>query len=158
VAAEIAVPDGRELKARVQQLGDALARSIKAGLRRRREAVRAAAASAALRQPLEFYRRRSQDVDRLEERLGAAAKRLLDRSRLRLTAAGGRLDALSPLAVLERGYAIARDPEGRVLRRAAEARKGQELNVRLADGELGCRVENVRRAAGGRPAEGRGEA
>jgi exodeoxyribonuclease VII large subunit len=158
VAAEIAVPDGRELRATVGRLGDALARAVTTGLRRRREAVRAAAASAALRSPLEFYRRRSQDVDRLEERLGAAARRLLDRSRLRLAATGGRLDALSPLAVLERGYAIARDPDGRVLRRAAEARKGQELSVRLADGELGCRVEDVRRAAGGRPAEGRGDA
>ncbi|HMB68158.1 MAG TPA: exodeoxyribonuclease VII large subunit, partial [bacterium] len=96
VAAEIAVPDGRELRGQVQRLGDALARSVRAGLQRRRQAVEAAARSAALRQPLEFYRRRSQDVDRLEERLTAAARRLLDRGRLRLSAAGGRLDALSP--------------------------------------------------------------
>jgi exodeoxyribonuclease VII large subunit len=153
VAAEIAVPDVAELRDRVRRAGDALARAITAGLRRRRDAVRAAAASPALRQPLEFYRRRSQDVDRLEERLRAATGRLLERGRLRLAAAGGRLDALSPLAVLERGYAIALAADGRVLRRTAETRAGAPLRVRLADGELGCRVEEVRGGTAARSAE-----
>ena len=53
--------------------------------------------------------------------------------RLELGGASGRLDALSPLGVLRRGYAIARGPDGRVLRAAAQARPGDTVDVRLGD-------------------------
>ena len=50
------------------------------------------------------------------------------------------LQAVSPLATLERGYAILLDAEGRVLRRAADACAGDRLQARLADGSLRLRV------------------
>jgi exodeoxyribonuclease VII large subunit len=55
----------------------------------------------------------------------------------RVAAASGRLDALSPLAVLSRGYAIVyREPEGAIVRRAAEVRPGDDLRLRVAEGEI----------------------
>ncbi|GAB4281900.1 MAG: exodeoxyribonuclease VII large subunit [Deferrisomatales bacterium] len=91
-------------------------------------------------------------------RLGEVARRLqelegrmrgaweLGAQRRRGTVSGwaARLEALSPLAVLGRGYAVVRTSSGRVVRAAAQCRPGQPLDVRVARGELGCRVEEVR--------------
>jgi exodeoxyribonuclease VII large subunit len=82
-------------------------------------------------------------LDRLGERLRAAPRLLLERRRSGLDHAGARLQALSPLATLERGYAIVR--AGAVaLRDASTASPGDRLEIELASGELGARVEEVR--------------
>ena len=54
------------------------------------------------------------------------------------------LDAMSPLKVLGRGYAIARDGEGRVLSSVKQTGAGETLSLRLADGSLRCHVDEVR--------------
>ena len=61
-----------------------------------------------------------------------------------LGAAAARLHDLSPLAVLGRGYAIARDAEGAVVKSVAQAPAGSRVDVAVADGELACRVEAAR--------------
>lgn len=72
----------------------------------------------------------------------AATLRLEDaRSRFRLAVAS--LDALSPLAVLQRGYALAQDERGRLLHDTSAVRVGDRVNLRLAQGSLRCRVEDV---------------
>ena len=53
---------------------------------------------------------------------------------------GARLDALSPLSVLARGYAVARDAEGRVLRRVAQFPPGRAFRLRVTDGEVPARA------------------
>ena len=168
VAAEVAAPARADLLAELEDAGDRMAAAWKDMLDRRRERIRQLGTSAAFRRPLEFYRRRSQDVDtlaaRLETgltaqlegariRLEAHAGRLdgavahgLERGRLQLAAQSGRLNALSPLAVLERGYAIAHGADGGVLKEADDASAGDEITVRLGRGELDCRVDAVRRS------------
>jgi exodeoxyribonuclease VII large subunit len=54
---------------------------------------------------------------------------------------GAQLDALSPLRVLERGYAVPRDPAGRVLRRRADFPPGQPFRLRVSDGDVAARAE-----------------
>jgi exodeoxyribonuclease VII large subunit len=51
---------------------------------------------------------------------------------------------MSPLSVLERGYSVTRDTDGKVVTRAAEVKPGDEVHVKLARGELDCRVQSVR--------------
>jgi len=77
-------------------------------------------------------------------RLHAAAGRQLQRWRSRLELDMGRMHALSPLAILERGYAICRDEQGAILRDADRTAPGSRVAVRLSRGELGCRVEQIR--------------
>lgn len=79
----------------------------------------------------------------LAERLTAAGARMTERRRLRLTSLAGRLDALSPLAVLSRGYAIARGPDGHILKETAGVSAGQRVEVMLHKGRLTTRVESV---------------
>jgi exodeoxyribonuclease VII large subunit len=73
----------------------------------------------------------------------AAATARLDDARARLAVAAASLDALSPLAVLKRGYAMAQDERGNLLRDARQARTGDGVRLRLAEGVLRCRVEEV---------------
>ena len=82
--------------------------------------------------------------------LERGARAAQERGRARLAAAAGRLDSLSPLAVLGRGYAIVwREADGRVLRRAADAAPGEGLRLRLAEGELRAEVSAPADSAAG---------
>ncbi len=79
------------------------------------------------------------------DRLQAGALRRLEAGQERLARQAGRLEALSPLAVLARGYAIARRlPGGEILRSAAGVPAGQRVAVQLSRGEIECRVEESR--------------
>ena len=71
-------------------------------------------------------------------RLQANTRAALDRGRERVSLAAGKLESLSPLSVLARGYAIAFDLQGRVIKRATEIRSGERVRVRVSDGELDC--------------------
>jgi exodeoxyribonuclease VII large subunit len=75
--------------------------------------------------------------------LDAAASSRWDGERARLGVAAASLDALSPLAVLRRGYALAEDARGRALKSAASVNAGERVRVRLGSGALRCRVEEV---------------
>jgi exodeoxyribonuclease VII large subunit len=63
--------------------------------------------------------------------------------RERLALAAASLDALSPLGVLQRGYAVAHDANGKLLRDAASVNQGDAVSVRLAKGKLNTRVETI---------------
>jgi exodeoxyribonuclease VII large subunit len=71
-------------------------------------------------------------------RLDACARILLDDRSERVSLAAGKLDSLSPLGVLARGYAIAFDAEGRVIKRAAAVKSGGRVRVRVSEGEIEC--------------------
>ena len=119
-AARLVVPDLDELRS---------------GLDRSRQRL-----EAATRRILERDRGR---LARSRERLAAAPGLLLERRRAALDRAAARLQALSPRATLARGYAIVRAGEG-VLRDAKVVQEGTRIEVELARGELGARVEEVR--------------
>jgi exodeoxyribonuclease VII large subunit len=67
----------------------------------------------------------------------------LQEGRERLALAAASLDALSPLGVLQRGYAIAQDADGKLVRDAAAVKIGDAVSVRLAKGRLGTRIERI---------------
>jgi exodeoxyribonuclease VII large subunit len=60
-----------------------------------------------------------------------------------MQAAAERLQNLSPLAILARGYSIVQTKDGRILRKAEEVSAGDELRARLSQGQLICRVQDV---------------
>jgi exodeoxyribonuclease VII large subunit len=119
-AATLVVPDAGELATALESSRHRLARAVRNVLER--DAAR---------------------LTRLGERLRAAPRLLLERRRSGLDHTGARLQALSPLATLDRGYAIVR--AGAVaLRDASAVSLGDRLEIELASGALGARVEDVR--------------
>ncbi len=91
-----------------------------------------------------LIRHKAERLERSTRLLEAHVRACLHRYRSRLELEVGRLSALSPLAILERGYAICRDEQGVVLKQASDVSRGSSVSVRLARGELDCRVEKVR--------------
>jgi exodeoxyribonuclease VII large subunit len=119
-AARLVVPDEADLRAGLERLRAALARDARTAVERARRALGA-------------------DADRLAR--GPAL--LVERKRARLDALAGRLRALSPHATLARGYAIVRAGDG-IVRAARDVSPGARIEVELAEGALGARVEETR--------------
>jgi exodeoxyribonuclease VII large subunit len=74
----------------------------------------------------------------LAARLDASERKTIDREGERFSVAVGKLQSLSPLAVLSRGYSIAFDEGGRIIKRADDVGRGERVRVRVADGEMDC--------------------
>ncbi|HZF39018.1 MAG TPA: exodeoxyribonuclease VII large subunit [Blastocatellia bacterium] len=80
-------------------------------------------------------------LDALDQRLSRAAQRRLEAKRHNLAVAASKLDMLSPLAVLGRGYALVKDEAGNLISRAAMVKIGQKLALRFEDGEVACQAD-----------------
>ncbi len=79
----------------------------------------------------------------LEQRSSTAASGLTETRRRALERSMAKLDALSPLSVLTRGYSITQKPDGEIVRDAHQTSAGDKLNIRLANGKLGVKVESA---------------
>jgi exodeoxyribonuclease VII large subunit len=90
--------------------------------------------------PRDRLREQAQRCDELSLRLERAFKVRLERRRATLEQLMGKLDALSPLKVLVRGYSIAQDLDGTVIRSAKKIKSGQDLQIKFADGEKKVRA------------------
>jgi exodeoxyribonuclease VII large subunit len=119
-AGALVVPDREELRATLDRSRERLAAAVHAR-----------------------FARSEEQLARLRVRLRAAPRLLLERRRAALDQSGARLQALSPLATLARGYAIVR-AGGEALRAPAGVAPGDRLDIQLAAGGLAARVEEVR--------------
>lgn len=157
-AAEIVVRDLRELKDRSDAVLRRLCGSMTGYVDRYRQRVATAVSSYGLRRPVDQVAQYAQYTDELTRRL---AERCFHGHETRVQRVGGlagRLQALSPLSVLERGYAVCqRASDGRVVRGADELSVDDRVNVRLRKGEAFCRVEHLRDAAGPSATASRGK-
>jgi exodeoxyribonuclease VII large subunit len=122
---------------RLDEMELRLRRATLAILAQREGKLQTLAAKLASRHPaqrIEFLQARQGEIKR---RLNAAITRVLDRSRLSIKTAAEKLDTISPLATLERGYAIAsRERDGKILRDNADVELGGLVKIRLAQGSL----------------------
>lgn len=139
-AAELAVPDQNDVYAWLAQADARLRQRTGRELSLGRERLRRFAQSRALSDPMNLVEDRRMLVDRQRERLAAALAGALAGKRQRFAAAAAKLDALSPLKVLGRGYAIPQKGE-KVVTSAKELGENTRFTLRLQDGTVPCRVE-----------------
>ena len=161
-AAELAAPDVNELLQAIDSARSRLDRAVLKKVGAGRESLDALASRRVLVSATGFIEQRRLRLDalktrlegtlgfveRLKSRLEAASARLNGAADASLAARkneyvrlAAKLDALSPLKVLSRGYAIALDAEGRAVKDARGVAVGERLTVKLNSGALGCRVE-----------------
>jgi exodeoxyribonuclease VII large subunit len=136
----------RLVEQRRQALDDLASRAqtaLRAGVRRRRDALRGLEARLLRAHPQRRIADQRATLAQLERRLGTAATGRLSSRRRALEALEAKLQTLSPLSVLDRGYSLARRPDGQVVTLASDLRPGEALQVRFRDGEVGARVESV---------------
>ena len=140
-AAEIAVPDMAELLRTLDAAHSRMTQSIRRDIAAHSHRLESLSKKRVLTDPTAYLADRRQDVDHMTHRLCAAMRVVTDVQNRRFGALAASLDALSPLKVLGRGYALAQRPDGTVLRSADQARIGETLRLRLADGALRCQVK-----------------
>ena len=139
-AAELAVPDRSEVGARLRQTAGRLAQAMGRKLEGARKDLDRAAKCRALQDPMNYVDDRRMELDRQRERLAAGLTAALGGTRQRFGGLAAKLDALSPLKVLGRGYAIPRKADGAVVRSVRDVSPGDGLTLRVADGEVSCQV------------------
>ena len=147
-AAEMAAPDQAELLQRLGSLQSRLAQAEGRRLSLLRERLDALAAKRVLQDPMVPIQDKALRLDRAQRDLLHAAQQRLAAPRQRLGELAAGLDAMSPLKVLGRGFAMVTDGEGRVLRRALDVPVGAQVTAALAEGRLLCRVEDREAQAG----------
>ena len=143
-AAEIAVPEQKELRRRLDTLSARMEQSAQKRVKALRERYEALARSRVLRDPMAFIDDKRLLLDYTQRKLSTLAQAQTAQRAQRFASLAASLDALSPLKVLGRGYAVARDENGTILRAAEEASVGERIEVLLGQGSLMCTVDEQR--------------
>jgi len=141
-AGELVVPHRHEVHAELLRLQQHLSQALRSQAATARAKLELLASRRVLTRPVERLHDLARQLDELDSRARRALSNRLHLTREQLAAAGGRLDALSPLKVLERGYSVTRLlPSGEVVRSFDQAHPGDELETLLQTGRLKSRVE-----------------
>lgn len=140
-AAELAVPDQNEVRAYINGCGARLGKAESGLLNARRQEIRRLEGSRALRDPRTQIEDRRLLIDYHSRRMAAGMQRQLSRYRERFVRLAAGLDAMSPFKVLARGYCMAYDKNGAPLTSVRASAPGEDVLLRLRDGELACEVK-----------------
>lgn len=140
-AAEIAVPDMAELLRSLQNAENRMAQGTLNVLDRQEKRLEVLEKKRVLSDPMAFLQDRRLQLDYVQQKLAGAAREQLADDTKKFTQLTAKLDALSPLKVLGRGYAMAQTTDGTVLRSSEQVLPGDRIRVQLAQGSLGCTVE-----------------
>lgn len=143
-AAELVVPEGREMYRYLQSLEQRLVKSTTNLLERGRQRLKNCSTSQALQRPYLITGNRQQSVDILTNHLQRAGKLFMSDKSGQLANLVGKLNVLSPLATLARGYSICTTPGGEVVSEAAHVAVGDTVQVILNKGSIQCKVQTTK--------------
>ena len=146
-AAELAVPDQDALRQNLDAMSSAMASALSRQLKAARQHLNVLSQSPALRSPTGYIEQREKSLELLKNRLIAAQNQSITRKNQRYIAAVSKLDAMSPLKVLTRGYSMAQTKTGEVLRSIRQVELGERVSVLLSDGKLSATVMDKKEEA-----------
>ena len=138
--AELAVPDRDALAQNLDALYAAMAGALNRQLKLETTRLHALASNPALRSPLAYMESKGKELLLLKNRMAAAQERILSARNVQFAATVSKLDAMSPLKVLSRGYAMALTRDGTVLRSVKQVTKGAEISIMVGDGTVAASV------------------
>jgi len=140
-AAEIAVPHIDELREILDSSTTRMTSILRRQLAQYRERLNDFQQKPVLESPLGYLGQRREALLHMRERLSGVAMKLTAARKEQYVGFAAKLDALSPLKVLGRGYSVVKDADGRVLAQASDVEIGEKISVRLSQGMLHCLVE-----------------
>ena len=146
-AAELAVPDMNALQQNLDAMSGSMAAALARQLKASRQRLEMLANWPSMQKPTGYLEQKEKALELLKNRLVSAQTQMLNRERHRYVASVSKLDAMSPLKVLTRGYAYAQTEDGTVLKSVDQVEAGQQITVSLSDGRLSATVmkkENVK--------------
>ena len=140
-AAEIDVPDQVELRRFLRDCEERLAQSETARLEMLRKHLDALAAKRVLRDQMAYVQDKRMELLHLQQRLGDLTGAQIAWKKQRFAALAASVDAMSPLKVLGRGYAMAQTAGGEIIKAAEDVEIGEHITVKLGRGALACTVD-----------------
>lgn len=141
--AELAVPDREAIYQNLDAMASRLTTLLQRQLKISEQRLKMLSASPALRSPGAYYAQRKDALTHLQSRLVSAQKQSVSRFCQRFATASAKLDALSPLKVLSRGYAMAQNEQGQVIRSVSQVKSGDAVRVLVQDGVFSASVDCV---------------
>ena len=139
-AAELAVPDQDALRQNLDAFSSAMASTLNRQLKAAERHLQLLSSSPTLRSPTGYLDQRRQSVELLKNRLIAAQNQNLSKAKQHYISVISKLDAMSPLKVLTRGYSMVRNDSGEVIRSVEQVTIGEEIRIHLSDGTLSATV------------------
>lgn len=139
-AAELAVPDQDTLRQNLDTMSTAMASALNRQVKNAQQHLTVLSQSPALRSPTGYLEQREQGLVLLKNRMVSVQNQNIDRKNARYVAAISKLDAMSPLKVLTRGYSMAQTEQGKVLRSVRQVEIGERIHISLSDGSLRATV------------------
>ena len=141
-AAELAVPDQDALLQNLDAMTAAMAGSLNRQIKSAQQHLHVLSQSPALKSPAGYLQQRQKSLELLTNRLISAQNQNITRKNNQYIAAVSKLDAMSPLKVLSRGYAMTQNQSGEVVRSIHQVEAGEQITVSLSDGTLSATVIN----------------
>jgi len=138
--AELAVPDQDSLRQMLDSVYQSMASSLNRQLKSARQHLKVLSESPALLSPTAYIDRKRKDLEFISHRLSGMQSRVLDRETQRFVALTAKLDAMSPLKVLSRGYAIAQGEDDSMIRSAEQINIGDHIRISFSDGRISATV------------------
>ena len=135
-AAELAVPDQDALRQTLDDMQNAMAVAMQTRIKRAGERLGSLANRPVLKSPLAAFESRRKALELLEKRLLSAQSGNLAKQRQRFVAQISKLDAMSPLKVLTRGYALVAKEDGQLVRSVRDVKPKEPIAVRVSDGTI----------------------
>ncbi len=139
-AAELAVPDQDALRQTLDSMSSAMATALNRQIKGARQHLKVLSASPALQSPEHYLDQKRKNLELLKNRLTTAENAAIQRRRQHFVGLTAKLDAMSPLKVLTRGYSMAQTESGDVLRSVEQVRQSDTITVTLSDGRVHAAV------------------
>jgi exodeoxyribonuclease VII large subunit len=143
-AAELAVPDQDALRQNLDSLSAGMAAALNRQLKSARQHLNVLSASPALQSPVGYLNQKRKNLELLKNRLLSAQTNGINRKKQNFISLTSKLDAMSPLKVFLRGYAMASDENGAVIRSVTQVHPGDQVTVTLGDGSFTAAVTDVK--------------
>lgn len=142
-AAELAVPDCNALRQQLDVMLSTMQTSVMRRLKTARQHLDVLKGSDALQSPDRYIKLRRNSLDLARTRFMTAQQRSLSVKQQKFISLTAKLDAMSPLKVLTRGYSMTSAPDGRLIRSTGDVKAGDIIHVRLSDGSLNANVTEI---------------